>query len=466
MSLRATPTARALALGLRLPVVLLVMMLPFALSAQDLTTPLLTDSWQATFSNPALYGQQRGSLTIGLLGVQNDFYADNVTYNQLLLNEDDRRILDLNRLPALLSDRNEIGNDFALETLGLGLRGERLSVGIYHRVRATGEADYPRTLVELVAGGNAPFIGQTIEVAPFGYATGYHELALGLSYAVSERVHLGGRIKYLSGSADLRIGTDASLQLTTGEENYALTLDQRLTLNSAGTVTYNGLDDVAFNYDADPFGSNGLFSGNNGLAFDAGAFVDLDRVRLQAAANDLGARIRWENEVQNFTLSGTETFSGIDVLDRIFQDSLSFTDALDSLKATFEPTVTAGGYESRIGATYLIGGEFDVTERLTAGLLVVHYDRINAPETALALNARYRFGNWLSVGLNYNARRGSNANFGGQLLANIGAVQLLASTDNLLTVLNQKDNTRASVRLGMALAFGRGAPDTDTIPTE
>lgn len=424
------------------------------LDAQDLTTPLLSDSWQATFSNPALYGNLKGRLTIGLPGVSNDLAAENVTYNDLLAGNEENRILNLSQLSGLLDERNDLRNDFSVETLGVGLRGDRFSIGLYHRLRATGELDYPKTLVQLAAEGNGQFIGQTIEIAPLGYITSFHELGLGLSYAITENIHLGGRIKYLSGIADVRTLPGSSLRLTTGEENFALTLEQDLTLNSAGAIDYDGIDEINVNYNLNGLRTDELFSGNNGVAFDFGLFADFDRVRLQAAANDLGGKITWESEVTNLEFQGIDAFSGLDILEQFFEDSISFTGAFDSLLVEFEPTENNVSYDTDLSSTYLLGGEFDVTERLTAGLLVAHYARPQTSETAFALSARYRVIEQLTVGLNYNARRNAAANVGVHLYGNIGPLQLLVSTDNLVTVFRQKDSTRAAFRLGAALAIG------------
>lgn len=426
-----------------------------SLNGQDLTTPLLSDSWQATFSNPALYGQGKGRLTVGLPGFSNDLFAENVTYNQLLLTENGQRILDLNRLPDLLSDRNELRNDFSLETIGVALRGDRLSFGLFHRLRAFGQADYPKTLVQLAVEGNAQFIGQTVEIAPLGYATSFHELGLGASYQITEKIHFGARIKYLSGIADARTGASGSLQLTTGDENFALSLEQDLVLRTAGTLDYNGLDDIGINYDLNRIRTDDLFSANNGVAFDLGLFVDLGGIRLQAAANDLVGRIDWTNEVSTFTLSGTDEFSGLDILAQVLEDSLSLDSALDSLQITFEPTEDTNPYRTDIGSTFLIGGEYDVTDKLTAGLLLVHYNREINPETAFAISARYAVLKQLTVGLNYNSRREAAANLGAHLIAHLGPVNLLATTDNLLTVFSQKDNSRAGIRLGASLTIGK-----------
>ncbi|MEM9259130.1 MAG: DUF5723 family protein [Bacteroidota bacterium] len=425
------------------------------LSAQDLTTPLLSDTWQATFSNPALYGQANSALTVGLPGVYNDLVAENVTYNELLLNENGRRVLDLGRLPGLLEERNVLRNDFSLETIGVGLKGDQLSLGLYHRVRVFGEVDYPKTLVQLAVEGNAQFIGQTVEIAPLGEATSFHEIGLGGSFAVTEKIHLGARIKYLSGIADLRTSAGGSLKLTTGEENFALNLEQDLTINTAGTIDYNGLDDIGVNYDLNRLETDDLFSENNGVAFDLGLFIDLDPLRLQAAANDIGGSIEWSNEVTSLRLEGTDVFSGLDILEQVLEDSVSLNAAVDSLQLEFEPTESNEPYRSNLRATYLIGGEFDLTDRITAGLLLVHYDRPLEPETAFAISGRYRIIDQLTVGLNYNARKDAAANLGLHLLANLGPVNLLASTDNLLTVFRQRDSSRAGVRLGASLSFGK-----------
>ncbi|TXF89576.1 hypothetical protein FUA23_10270 [Neolewinella aurantiaca] len=434
--------------------VLALMLFCGTLSAQDLTVPLFSDSWQATFSNPALYGQAKGRLTVGLPGVSNDLYAENVTYNELLETEDGTRVLDLNQLPGLLGQRNELRDDFSLETLGVGLRGDRFSLGLYHRLRAGGQADYPKTLAQLVVQGNAQFIGQTVEIAPLIAGSSYHEVGLGGSMAVTENIHFGARIKYLSGIADARTGTSGSLLLTTGEENYALTLEQDLTLNTAGTVDYNGLDDVGINYDFNRIKTDNIFSENNGVAFDLGLFASFGKVRLQAAANDLGGKINWTNDVTSFRLAGTDEFSGLDILAQVLEDSLSFVDALDSLQLTFEPTEDNSPYDSKLSATYLVGGEYDFTDRLTGGLLLVHYRRPLNSETAFALSARYRIVDELTVGLNYNARKDATANFGAHVYAHLGPVNLIASTDNLLTVFRQKDSSRAGLRLGASLSIG------------
>lgn len=434
----------------------LLLLLPaLPTSAQDITTPLMSESWQATFSNPALYGNMLGTMTIGLPGVHNELRLENVTYNELLAVENGVRIVDLNQLPDLLEERNELRNDFSLETVGFGIQGDRFSFGLTHRLRAAGTVNYPRTLVQLAAEGNAQFIGQTVEIAPFGYATSFHEFGFGASYSFGEIITIGARVKYLSGVADISTNDDASLQLTTGEDNFALSLAQDLRLNTSGIANYAGLDNLDVDLNFNNLGLEELFGSNSGLAYDAGVFVNLGRVRLQAAANDLGASITWKNDVTNLDFSGTDEFGGLDVLEQFLEDSVSFAGVLDTLQAIFEPAESNEDYQTNIATTYLLGGEFDLTERLTLGAILVHYDRPQTAETAFGLQARYRFFEPLTVGVSYTQRENRAANLGVNVLANLGPFQLLASTDNLLTVFRQKDSSEANFRLGSSLLIGR-----------
>ncbi|MTB53958.1 DUF5723 family protein [Lewinella sp. W8] len=446
------------------------LLLTGGLFAQDLTSPLYTDSWQAAMSNPALHGYAPRGLTIGLPGLSNDLSAENVSYNDLLLTENGQRILDLTQLPDQLDERNYLRNDFTLETIGVGIRGDRFSFGLHHRVRVLGETDYPRDLIEVIARGNAQFIGQTVEIAPLGAATSFHELGLGVSFQASDRVYVGARIKYLSGIADIRTGPTGSLRLTTDERNFALSLEQDLTINTAGTIDFNGLEDIGVNYDLNRIETDDIFSENNGISFDLGVFVDLDDLRLQASVQDLVGRVDWATEVSTFRLTGTDEFTGLDVLRQVFEDSLSFNGALDSLRETFEPTEITTPYRTDLNPTFLIGGEYDFTDRWSAGLLLVHYGRTLQNETAVALIGRYKVLKQLTVGLNTNYRRDSPFNLGAHLFGQLGPLQLMASTDDLLTVFQQRSSSRAGVRLGAALSIGSRRKDPEPrrprIPSE
>ena len=432
---------------------LALFLLNSGLTAQGLFTPTLSNSWQATFSNPALYTQLEGALTVGLPGVSNRLDLGDFTYNDIVVEEGGERILDLNLLADQVSGRNFIGNEFNVETLGFAYHGERFGVGISHRFRSRGQLDFPVRLVEVLANGNAQFIGQTIDIAPYLRATNYHEFALGMSFAASEKVHFGARIKYLSGVADLRINPDQTLLLTTAERGYAITLNQNTVVNTSGAVAYNGFDDFGVDYDFGDAQLDQLFTGNSGLAADIGVFVDLDGIRLQAAVTDLGASINWDEAPQNYVFFGESSFDGLDVLTDLFDDNFSIDGAVDSLLEEFDPTETLNPYSGGVGARFMAAAEVDLTDKWTLAGSFLYSDQLIKDRLGVSAGARYQVLEQWSVGAYYNFWGTDYTNLGVQLYGGIGPLRVLASTDDLLTVFRPRDSSSVGGRVGFAIGF-------------
>ncbi|NJB87270.1 opacity protein-like surface antigen [Lewinella marina] len=435
-------------------------LLPALLSAQNLTAPLLSGSWQSTYHNPAMLHFLPGEVTVGLPGVANDLQLENIHYNDLFVDSGSggRRILSLAALAALTDDRNEVQDVFSIETLGVALRRGPFSLSAYHRLRVEGEAEYRGALVDLFVLGNAPFIGTTLEISPRGRVVSFQELGLGLSYAINDVISLGGRLKYLAGTSTVSTAPGGSLRLTTGSENYALTLEQDLTLRTVGALEYNGqLNEVELIYEPNRLSPGELFSGNTGLGMDLGVAADLGRLRLNFSATDLGARISWKEEVTTLRFSGKDTFTGLDVLEDLLRDSISLDEALDSLVLTFDPETNADPYRTELSPRYYLGGEYDLTSRLTAGALLVVEERLGSTTAAVAVTGRYAATDWLRVGLNVNHRAGLRTNVGMHLYATPGRFQFFASSDKLFTLLGTGSPALSGIRLGAGLTFGSRA---------
>ncbi len=147
---RKRPMMRALLLALALA------LLGGSLGAQNLTAPLLAGSWQSTYHNPAMVHFLPQRVTLGLPGVANDLRLQNLQYGDLFVEENGRRILDFMELARVANEQNTVQDVYGIETLGLAVQTGHLGLSVYHRLRAQGEAEYGRDLVELVARGNAP----------------------------------------------------------------------------------------------------------------------------------------------------------------------------------------------------------------------------------------------------------------------------------------------------------------------
>ena len=437
------------------PILLLLCCFGYAwLTAQNLTAPVLSGSWQSTYHNPAMVHFLPAATTIGLPGIANDLRLQNVEYGDVFLRSGANRILSLTSWAALAEERNAVQDVYSIETIGFARNTGRFGYGAYHRLRVRGDADYPGSLVSLVALGNAATLGSTVDIAPRGGILSYQEVGAGFSYAVDDRIVVGGRLKYLAGVSSIEAEDGGRLDLTTGEENYALTLDQDFTLNTVRAFDYRSLDDVDLDYNPSRLRPGDLFSGNTGFALDLGVAVRLDRLRLNASVTDIGASINWKKKVTNLRFTGTDSFSGLDVLDDLLRDSVSLDQAADSLLAALEPTRTRTGYRSKIAASVFVGGEYDVTEKLTAGALLTLEDRLGTLVPAVALSGRYAVTDWLKVGLNVNHRSGIRTNVGLHALVTTRRFQFFAASDKLLSFIGSGTGSVAGIRLGAALLLG------------
>ena len=431
------------------------LLLAFAsLAGQDLTAPLLSGSWQSTYHNPAMVYFLPSRVTVGLPGIAHDLRLQNVDYADLFDRDGSTNIFNLAAWAAGVDDRNAVQDAYAVETIGGAVRSERFSYHLYHRLRVRGDADYPRSLVNVIALGNAAFIGRTVDIAPRGGILSYHELAAGVGYAVSDKVAVSARVKYLAGVSGIEAAEGGSLRLTTGTENYTLTLDKDLTVNSVGAFDFRSLEDFDLTYRPGRLRPGDLFSGNSGLAVDLGVAVNLDRLRLNASVTDIGAAIDWQEDVTTLRFAGTSTFSGLDVLDDLLRDSISLDRAVDSLVVSLEPERGAVPYRSRIAASVYLGGEYDVTDRFTAGALLTLEDRLGDLVPAVALVGRYAVTDWLKIGLNLNHRAGIRTNLGVHLMATPGRFQFFAASDKFFSLLTAGNSSVAGIRLGAALTLG------------
>ena len=424
------------------------------LRAQNLAAPILAGSWQSTYHNPAMVHFLPTTTTVGLPGVANDLRLQNAEYGDVFLRAGGNRILSLASWAGLVEERNAVQDVYTIETIGYAKHRGPFGFGAYHRLRVRGDADYPGSLVSLVALGNAAFIGRTVDIAPRGGIVSYHELAAGLSYAVTDRIAVGARIKYLSGVSGIEVADGGRLDLTTGTENYTLTLDQDLTLNTVNAFDYRSLDNVELDYNPSRLRPGDLFSGNTGLAFDVGVAATFDRLRLNASVTDLGASINWKNDVTNLRFAGSSSFSGLDILDDLLRDSVTLNQTVDSLLVELEPSRNTSGYRSRIAASIFLGGEYDLTDRFTAGALLTFEDRLGTLVPAFAVTGRYAVTDWLKAGLSVNHRSGIRTNVGVHFLATTDRFQFFAASDKLLSLFRGGTGSVAGVRLGAALLLG------------
>ncbi|MEL6655374.1 MAG: DUF5723 family protein [Bacteroidota bacterium] len=429
------------------------------LSAQnDLSSLMLVNTWQNMNANPAL---QPSGFTINLPGIYNNLWVTNITFNDLLVEEGGRQVLDVSNAISQMEAQNILREDLDIETIGIGFQFGALGLNIGHRLRFNALIDYPKTLAQLIWEGNAQFIGQTVEFGPAFDVTAYHEFALGASYKIGDNIKVGGRVKLLSGGANLNTG-NSELQLTTDDDIYQLRMDADYVVNSAGTLNYDGLRDVNVNFDFGNFSTDELFGGNSGMAFDLGIAVKLNRLQIAVSAVDLGGEISWEENVNNYTLEGAYEFEGLDVAQDLLDNEESFGSIIDSLYDTYEPIETSQSYTTTIGAKYYFSGQYEIDEQISVGLIGFTNDYRDINTTGLAVTGSINFSPLLRLGAFYGLRNERFDNLGVNATVSIGPARIILATDNIISAFRPKDANLANFRLGANLQFGQEKEDVDT----
>lgn len=423
-------------------------------SQQDLSTHFMRGTWQANQTNPALWPDKK--VIIGLGGVYNNLFADNITYNDVIIDgSDGGKVLDIGAAIPQLEDENFIREDFSLETISVGLRFGKLSVSVGHAFRLRAYMNYPKTMAQVIWEGNAQFIGQEVAIGPDVQLTGYNELSFGAAYQVSDRLTIGGRAKLLGGFADVSVEND-DLRLFTDDDVYQSTVNGGYRFSSAGSIQYDGFDDFELDFDFDRFDVGEIFGSNSGFAFDLGAHLDLGKLEISASALDIGG-IDWEDDVTNYTVNEGE-FNGLDIADDLLDENSETISLIDSLEEVFNFTETAEGYRTDLPQRYYLSATYQFNDMWRFGGLLYGESYRDEFFPAVAVSANAKVLSFLEVGAIYAFRSETFDNLGLNAAVNLGPVQLVAATDNILTAFDVLNSNSANFRVGVNLQFGSREP--------
>ncbi|NUO02693.1 MAG: hypothetical protein HUU01_18960 [Saprospiraceae bacterium] len=427
-----------------------------AAAQQDLSAHLMRQTWQSNRSNPALLPDAR--FIVSLPGLHNDFFIENITYGDLIRqNAGGEDVLDVDHAISLLETNNLIRENLDIETLGLGIRFGKLALTAGHALRFQAHLDYPKTLPQLVWQGNAQFVGQTVSFGPDIQLRGYHEWSLGVAAEIIPGLTFAGRAKWLSGIADVST-SKRKLELTTSDDVYQLELDADFQVNSAGSLTYNSFEDINLDFNFGEFDTDRLFSENSGFAFDLGLRFQKGNWDIAASVTDIG-QIDWKDGVKNYAFQGIYAYKGLDVAQAILEDSTDFGSVLDTLEALYQPTETALAYSTALPGRAFLSAVWQYSPNWKFSGLV-HFESFEDRNfTAFAIGASTRLMKLLEVGGIYSVRKGSYANIGLNATLNLGPLQVMAATDNVITLMRPKESHGAHVRLGVNLLFGRTEAD-------
>jgi hypothetical protein len=432
-----------------------ILLLAFRVQGQqELMLESLPDVWHSTAVNPAFFPEHR-HLIIGLPGYALDAaHTGNVTYNDVFVKNGDKTQIDFGRVIDKLDPQNKAFFEQRIETFSLGLRIGKWSLQAGHANRYSGVLEYPKSLPQLIWNGNAPYIGQTVNISLKAQVFDWNEWSAGISRKFGA-LTVGGRVKYLTGiSALVTDDNHNKATVFTSDDIYQLTMSTDYGFHSSSLISAIDTSGYGFKIKLADL-KRKLITSNSGIAFDLGVTLKLsEKLTVSASVLDLGGTIHWVEQASylqsntNYTYNGI-TIPGANIINGL--DSLSFKTKLDSLNDIFKFNKKSESFSTRLPLRIYVSASYKLLEKWTLGVGYYTTQQQARTTSAVAANVRWQMMRWLSVGAQYSVNQRSAANIGFHVIAKPGPVQVYFMSDNLLTGFAIKNSPAVNFRAGVSL---------------
>lgn len=395
------------------------------------------------------------------VGLHNSFSISDLAYKS-----GNNLVIDLPKFESKLGEMNNFTQTFDMPLLGVQIRKDdkvfSFSINEHERLGF----GFDKNLIGLIANGNAAYIGQTLNMNFSLDLLHYRDFSFGYSQEIIEGLTVGGKLKFLTGFANMTT-QHSTLSFTTQEnlEYIEVGMDANYNMSLPATVTNDvdgvlGLVSVENNFE--PAGYIANFS-NLGFAADLGVNYQTPIEGLSASASviNLGL-ISWSSNTSNLTSSGEFKWEGIDIGNALNEDSenyRSFEEQIEDITGSLDESINIDAkndsYSTSIPTRVYLGAEYKINEMFSAGLVdrIMFYDG-NA-SNAITLSANAYFFDIISLTAAYSIIGNTYNNLGIGTAFKLGPVQLFLVTDNILAVTNPLTAKHMNVSLGFNFMFGK-----------
>ncbi len=443
----------------------LLLSLSICMNAQDNAFMFLEGVPQTTQINPAFRPVKGGYFALPAFGsIKFNGTNTGFSWSDIIRNgtgaQADSLIIDIDNLSSKLQDNNLLATEASLQVFGLGFRVKKafITLDVNHRMKA--KLNYPKSLLDLRYGNynydkNVPISHSFSDL--FINTIDYHEIALGVSHPITEKITVGARFKYLIGVANaesekFNVGIetlDDGTMIMQSDAAFRTSYPLHVTTDADGYI-----DDISTDDDAEA--TDILLGDNRGFGFDLGVTWNvIDKLTIGAAVNDIGF-INWKTNTNRFYSKGRFEYNGIDVTKTITgddDDTDYLEDLADDLEDSFKFEADESSYKTGLMGSFNVTAEYQLKKWLNFGAVSKSYiiDDKLVPETTLALGLTP--GSALSSVFTYSMMKNAPANFGAALALKLGALQVYAATDNLNSVFTPNKAKYVNARLGINFVF-------------
>lgn len=434
---------------------------------------------RATFANPATYTVDNGYFDLAIGGINFGLINSGLKYDKFFKFDGNGypTTLDLDKGIASLQNVNYLNTYLNFDIFNCGLRTKHGYFTYTHRLRETESLSFTKDLLQLIAQGNASFLGDSnpanIELSVA--ARVYQEFDFGYQMALTDHLDIGIRAKFLMGFADVKANA-LSAKLYTDPDTYAMKLAlDPITVRGTFPYQFQIGDDYALSIVDRRFNPANLFR-NYGFGFDLGAAYQInDEWGVAAAINDLGL-ISWNNysvefkaEVQDggsFYEDGSIVFPGLnsDQLHGLLFDSTYVNSLMDSLSGYYQLSVNPlARYNTGLNTNFMVRGYYNITPEHRFTAQFSGYNCGLGIKPALTLAYTGSFGGKYDVVATYTIMNGRFDNLGVGLSANFGGILLYVASNNLIGFFNPANSSQLNVQLGISFTSGESTSRSEKV---
>ena len=434
---------------------------------------------RATFANPATYTVDNGYFDLAIGGINFGLINSGLKYDKFFKFDGNGypTTLDLDKGIASLQNVNYLNTYLNFDIFNCGLRTKHGYFTYTHRLRETESLSFTKDLLQLIAQGNASFLGDSnpanIELSVA--ARVYQEFDFGYQMALTDHLDIGIRAKFLMGFADVKANA-LSAKLYTDPDTYAMKLAlDPITVRGTFPYQFQIGDDYALSIVDRRFNPANLFR-NYGFGFDLGAAYQInDEWGVAAAINDLGL-ISWNNysvefkaEVQDggsFYEDGSIVFPGLnsDQLHGLLFDSTYVNSLMYSLSGYYQLSVNPlARYNTGLNTNFMVRGYYNITPEHRFTAQFSGYNCGLGIKPALTLAYTGSFGGKYDVVATYTIMNGRFDNLGVGLSANFGGILLYVASNNIIGFFNPANSSQLNVQLGISFTSGESTSRSEKV---
>jgi hypothetical protein len=370
----------------------------------------------------------------------------------------DTTVIDVGRIISNSYANNNLGADFSIDILNFGFKvGEKNQIHFGIGLEAYGNLLLTKNTLNFLLRGPGFFLdknatealsGNRIDMSVYGAAS------LGYAREISEKFSVGGRVKFLSGFANLYTeSSEVYLHIDNGYDPlitpYSYSLQPNIALMGSfanshpDSNLFSALRNVISDAADMSIGMPDLTSlGNNfGMGFDLGLTYQInDDILVGASISDIGY-INWNTGLKKVSSQGQNrsfVFSGVGSLNDILNnEDFDINNVFGALKDSAidylqlkENDTNFSSYRSRLRTSYNLSLFYDISEKAQIGFMWNAQIGHQKNKTLTIAYTRFITSNF-SLCINNSIVNDNMINFGGGIALNAGAVQLYLIADKV-----------------------------------